>query len=84
MKLHQPENIEIIEASRNNVLRKVNEEFICMYWSVGEYLSAESKNVDFGEKYIDTIEYVIMREFCYFLSPNHLKQFLQFTYHAYA
>lgn len=54
----------------------MNEEFICMYWSVGEYLSAESKNVDFGEKYIDTIEYVIMREFCYFLSPNHLKQFL--------
>lgn len=47
--------IEIIEASRNNALRKVNEELIRMYWSVGEYLSAESKNVVFGDKYIDTI-----------------------------
>lgn len=47
--------IEIIETSRNNALRKVNEELIRMYWSVGEYLSAESKNVAFGDKYIDTI-----------------------------
>ena len=28
--------IEIIETSRNNDLRKVNEELIRMYWSVGE------------------------------------------------
>ena len=27
--------IEIIETSRNNALRKVNEELIRMYWSVG-------------------------------------------------
>lgn len=47
--------IEIIETSRNNALRKVNEKLIRMYWSVGEYLSAESKNVAFGDKYIDTI-----------------------------
>lgn len=47
--------IEIIETSRNNALRKVNEELIRMYWSVGEYLSVESKRVAFGDKYIDTI-----------------------------
>lgn len=40
--------IEIIETSRNNALRKVNEELIRMYWSVGGYLSAESKNAAFG------------------------------------
>ena len=44
--------IEIIETSRNNALRKVNEELIQMYWLVGEYLSAESKNVTFGDQYI--------------------------------
>ena len=47
--------IEIIETSRNNALRKVNEELIHMYWLVGEYLSAESKKATFGDKYIDTI-----------------------------
>lgn len=47
--------IEIIETSKKNALRKVNEELIRMYWSVGEYLSVESQNVVFGDKYIDTI-----------------------------
>lgn len=47
--------IEIIETSRRNALRKVNEELIRMYWSVGEYLSVASKNTAFGDKYIDTI-----------------------------
>ena len=47
--------IKIIETSRNNALRKVNEELIRMYWSVGEYLSVESQNATFGDKYIDTI-----------------------------
>lgn len=47
--------IEIIETSRNNALRKVNEELIRMYWLVGEYLSDESHRAAYGEKYIDTI-----------------------------
>ena len=47
--------IKIIETSRKNAFKKVNEELIRMYWLVGEYLSAESKNVTFGDKYIDTI-----------------------------
>lgn len=47
--------IEIIETSRNNALRKVNEELIRMYWLVGEYLSIESMKATFGDKYIDMI-----------------------------
>ena len=33
--------IKIIEESRNNALKKVNEELIRMYWNVGEYLSKD-------------------------------------------
>ena len=47
--------IEIIETSRNNALRKVNEELIRMYWLVGEYLSEEARKATYGEKYIDMI-----------------------------
>ena len=47
--------IEIIETSRKNALKKVNEELIRMYWLVGEYLSKESQNATFGDKYIDSI-----------------------------
>ena len=35
--------IKIIEDSRNNALKKVNEELIQMYWNVGEYLSKEAE-----------------------------------------
>ena len=47
--------IKIIENSRNEALKKVNEELIRMYWQVGEYLSNESKNASFGDAYIDTL-----------------------------
>ena len=33
--------IHIIEESRQNALKKVNEELIKMYWKVGEFLSRE-------------------------------------------
>ena len=36
--------IQIISRSRQNALKKVNEELINMYWRVGEYLSKESAN----------------------------------------
>ena len=55
--------IEIIENSRNNALRKVNEELIYMYWLVGEYLSVESKNAILGDKYIDTMSKEIQEVF---------------------
>lgn len=55
--------IEIIETSRNNALRKVNEELIRMYWLVGEYLSIESMKSTFGDKYIDMISKEIQEMF---------------------
>ena len=55
--------IEIIETSRNNALRKVNEELIRMYWQVGEFLSNESKNASFGDAYIDAIASEIQEAF---------------------
>lgn len=55
--------IEIIETSRNNALRKVNEELIRMYWLVGEYLSIESIKATFGDKYIDMISKEIQEMF---------------------
>lgn len=47
--------ITIINESRQNALRKVNEELIHMYWKVGEFLSKEAENASFGDAYIDTI-----------------------------
>ena len=47
--------IKIIEDSRNNALKKVNEELIQMYWKVGEYLSKEAENAAFGDAYIDSV-----------------------------
>ena len=55
--------IKIIEESRQNALRKVNEELIRMYWKVGEYLSRESENASFGAAYIDTIANEIQETF---------------------
>ena len=47
--------IKIIEDSRSNALKKVNEELIRMYWKVGEYLSKEAENAVFGDAYIDSV-----------------------------
>ena len=47
--------IQIISQSRQNALKKVNEELINMYWRVGEYLDTESAKASFGDAYIDTI-----------------------------
>ena len=55
--------IKIIENSRNNALRRVNEELIQMYWKVGEYLSKESKNTAFGDDYINSIAKEIQSAF---------------------
>ena len=37
--------IHIIEESRQNALKKVNEELIKMYWKVGAFLSKEAEHV---------------------------------------
>ena len=55
--------IEIIKESRQNALRKVNEELILMYWRVGEFLSKESEKASFGDSYIDIIASEIQEAF---------------------
>ena len=55
--------IEIINKSRENALRKVNEELINMYWQVGEYLHKEAKTASFGDAYIDSISEEIQSAF---------------------
>lgn len=47
--------IKIINVSRQNALKKVNEELIQMYWQVGKYISIEAKNAAFGDAYINAI-----------------------------
>lgn len=47
--------VNIINESRQNALKKVNEELINMYWKVGEFLSKESEQAVFGDAYIDNI-----------------------------
>lgn len=49
------EIIHIIEQSRENALRKVNEELIMMYWRVGEYISRESEEASYGDFYIQSL-----------------------------
>ena len=55
--------IKIIEDSRNNALKKVNEELIRMYWKVGEFLSKEAENAVFGDAYIDSVAKEIQEAF---------------------
>ena len=55
--------IQIISQSRQNALRKVNEELINMYWKVGEYLSTESDKASFGDAYIDSVAEEIQKAF---------------------
>ena len=55
--------IQIISQSRQNALKKVNEELIQMYWKVGEYLSIESTKALFGDAYIDTVAEEIQNVF---------------------
>ena len=54
---------QIIIQSRQNALKKVNEELIQMYWKVGEYLSTESTKVSFGDAYIDTVAEEVQNAF---------------------
>lgn len=55
--------IHIIEKSRQNALKKVNEELIKMYWKVGEFLSKETEHASYGDAYIDEISREIQETF---------------------
>lgn len=47
------EILNMIEMARENALRKVNEELILLYWKVGEYLSQQSQQQEWGSAYVD-------------------------------
>ena len=55
--------IHIIAESRQNALKKVNEELIKMYWKVGEFLSKETEHASYGDAYIDEISRKIQETF---------------------
>ena len=55
--------IDIINISRQNALKRVNEELINMYWQVGKYLSDASEETNFGDAYIDNISVQIQSAF---------------------
>lgn len=47
--------INLIHRSRENALRKVNEELILLYWNVGKYISEQMENQKWGSSYIDEL-----------------------------
>lgn len=53
------EIVGIILNAKENAFRKVNEELIKMYWSIGKKLSKKSKESGYGDKYIDKIAKLI-------------------------
>lgn len=53
----------IIENARENACRKVNEELILMYQSVGRFLSEQSKEASYGDRYIDSLASFIQDQF---------------------
>ena len=49
------EIVKLIETRRNNVIRKVNEELIGLYWDFEKYVSEKVKNEKWGSKTIDKL-----------------------------
>ena len=47
------EIISIIENSRENAFRAVNQELLLMYWEIGAYISGKVKNDNWGKSIID-------------------------------
>lgn len=54
---------QIIEETRDNSYRKVNEELILMYGKIGQFLSEKSKEANYGDGYIDSLSDYIQRKF---------------------
>lgn len=54
---------DIISTARERAYKKVNEELILMYWSIGQFLSEQMKLTDYGDKYIDSIAEYIKDQF---------------------
>ena len=53
----------IIQEAHENAYRKINEELILMYQRVGKFLSDKSKEMSYGDGYIDSLAEYIQRQF---------------------
>ena len=47
--------VNLILQSRENALRKVNEELILLYWNVGKYISEQLESQKWGSSYVDEL-----------------------------
>ncbi len=47
--------LNLIESHRQNAYRKINEELVTMYYEIGEYLSKEVSEKEWGSKVIEQI-----------------------------
>lgn len=52
---HFEKVINIIETAKERAYRKVNEELILMYRDVGEYISVQSENAEYGEAFVQKL-----------------------------
>ena len=53
----------IIQEAHDNAYRKINEELILMYQRVGKFLSDKSREMSYGDGYIDSLAEYIQRQF---------------------
>ena len=47
--------VKIIESAKERAYREVNEELILMYHDVGEYISEQSDNAQYGDSFVQTL-----------------------------
>lgn len=47
--------IDIIESAKERAYRKVNEELILMHHDIGEYISEQSKNAEYGDAFVQKL-----------------------------
>ena len=47
--------VNLIQEARENTIRKVNEELISLYWSVGKYISEQLESQKWGSSYVDEL-----------------------------
>ena len=52
---HFEKIVDIIESARECAYRKVNEELILMYRDIGEYISVQSENAEYGDAFVQKL-----------------------------
>jgi len=47
--------VDIIESAKERAYRRVNEELILMYREIGEYISRQSENAEYGDAFVQKL-----------------------------